>query len=305
MKKVILSIVFYCLLIGRIYSQGLSDFTVRYMVSYDSEKQVFTAWVVPSYDTPNYNNGDSEEKGATAQFTLKVPKGFVVSEIQDIRGSWDKRPTKVGTEEVFAKEGIRSEYYIIGKTPSETNYGAFHKGEPVALFNFRGKGAKPEEVMVVEGNDPFVRVANQKMALNVGNSFYSRSGQKPSASVVPLEQFSNAVFLQHVLAEMNKKGGDEVASADQEGVGTKMELLMYPNPATEAATIKYFLSSEEVASKLELIDVTGRILQTIDWKTKRGVNTTSLNTSKIISGDYKVRLSNSYEVISKSLRIQK
>lgn len=71
-------------------AQNKSSYTVKYMVSYDETARRYTAWVVPNYSTPNENNQTSEEKGATAQFSLKVPKGFVLSDVRDIHGAWEK-----------------------------------------------------------------------------------------------------------------------------------------------------------------------------------------------------------------------
>lgn len=288
-----------------LYSQGLSNLTVKYMVSYDSDKKVYTAWIVPNYDTPNVNNADTQEKGATAQFTLKVPRGFAINQIQDIRGNWDKAPVKLGTEDVFKKAGIASDYYIIGKSPSETNYGAFRSGEPVALFTFKGSEEGLSEVKSMDSDDPFISVANEKLSLNVGNSFYSRSGQKPVSHAFPMEQFSSTTSLKSALLNMSKKVGFDLGGNVEGGLTGDYQLINYPNPAVDESTVKYFLGFDEVVSTLELIDVTGKILQTIDWKTKRGVNTILLSTSKVPAGNYKIRLANRYEVISKALVVKK
>ncbi len=64
----------------------LSSNEVRYMITREPATGVFTAWVVPNYSTPNANNPESEDFGATAQFSLKVPKEFVLTNLQDIRG---------------------------------------------------------------------------------------------------------------------------------------------------------------------------------------------------------------------------
>lgn len=289
---------------GFVYGQALSSFAVKYMVSYDADKQVYTAWVVPDYDTPNYNNADTEEKGATAQFTLKVPKGFVLSQIQDIRGTWDKAPVKLGNEPVFQKAGVSAEYYVIGKAPSETNYGAFRKGEPVALFTFRGSQPNLTDVQAIESKDSFIVIADRTMALNVGSSFYSRSGQKPVVSAPPLEQFTSPIKLETVMTDLSKKLMGASQTADRE-MGGAMQLVLYPNPASEELTIKYFSGSDDLTTLVELIDLNGHTCQSSAWKTNRGINTLSMNMSKILSGSYAVHLSNPQEVLTKKVLIQK
>ncbi|WP_028666419.1 T9SS type A sorting domain-containing protein [Runella zeae] len=304
MKKKLLFIALFGLINGFVYGQSLSKFSVKYMVSYDADKQLYTAWVVPDYETPNYHNADTEEKGATAQFTLKVPKGFVVSQIHDIRGTWEKAPIKLGTEEVFRKEGINAEYYVIGKAPSETNYGVFQKGEPVALFSFKGNVLNSAEVKAIESNDPFIRVADRVMALNVGSSFYSRSGQKPLLTAQPLEQFASPVNLTSVLADLAKKVGNQAENMNSEG-DLNFQVLAYPNPAADLLTLKYFLDRDDLLTQVALVDVSGEVRHNLDWKTKRGINTLSMSVSKMKSGSYVLRLSNQHEIVTKKVSILK
>jgi len=133
MKNVITILLLSLMRISSISAQTESSLTIRYMVTYDDTKKVFTAWLVPEYETPNFNNPDTQEKGVTAQFSLKVPRGFSISSISDEKGIWEKKPTKIGSQKEFSKVGIDAnfEYYIIGKGNSETNYGTFKKDEPV------------------------------------------------------------------------------------------------------------------------------------------------------------------------------
>lgn len=175
----------------------VSTNTVKYQVTYNSTTQIYTAWVIPDYSLPSSFNTGSTEKGATAQFTLVVPKDFVITQITDIRGTWAKP-----TEDGFIKlgpgnagqtwTGLNPElnYYVVGKTPSETDYGTFVSGTPVALFSFTGNGCfGPIQPLAPE--DPFIDAADDTYSLNVANSFYSRSGQPAGGNVVPVEQFVN------------------------------------------------------------------------------------------------------------------
>jgi uncharacterized repeat protein (TIGR01451 family) len=171
--------------------------TVKYQVTYDAPTTTYTAWVVPDYSVPNTNNNASTEKGATAQFTIVVPKDFVITLVTDITGTWTKT-----TESSFIKLGPGNpnqnfpgldptlNYYVIGKTASETDYGLFAPGVPVALFSFKGNGCFGPIRPLAPG-DPFIAAADDLYSLNVGNSFYSRSGQPAGGNVVPLEQFVN------------------------------------------------------------------------------------------------------------------
>lgn len=180
-----------------IYAQ-LSTNTVKYKVTYDNNTQVYTTWVVPDYSVPNTLNSSSTEKGGTAQFTLVVPKDFVITQITDIRGIWTKT-----TDSGFTKFGpgnagqtwpntlnANLNYYVIGKSATQTDYGSFTANTPVALFTFKGNGCFGP-IMPLSPGDPFIAAADANYSLNVSNSFYSLSGQTNSGNVKPLEQFVN------------------------------------------------------------------------------------------------------------------
>ncbi len=173
-----------------VVAQQLSTNQVNYKLTYDASTQIYTVWVVPLYNTPNSNNSDMNEFGATAQVSLKVPKDFVIQNITDIRGTWEKSPMKLGNQPVFSSAGLDPNYlyYVIGKTPAEVNYGPFASGTPVSLFTFKGNACYGP-VGILAKADPFVAVAKNLASLNTACSFYSRSGQASSGNVVPLEQF--------------------------------------------------------------------------------------------------------------------
>ena len=188
-------LVMILLFVSTITKGQLSSNTVKYKVTYNPVNQVYTAWVVPDYTVPNANNLGIVEFGGTAQFTLVVPSNFVITNITDIKGTW----TKV-TDSDFKKLGPGNpgqiwtgldpalNYYLIGKAPSETNYGAFLPNVPVALFSFTGNSCQGL-VYPLPANDPFITAADVTYGLNAGNSFYSRSGQPSGGNQKPLEQF--------------------------------------------------------------------------------------------------------------------
>lgn len=165
---------------------------IQYQTTYNPVTQRYTVWVVPLYNTPNANNPDVNERGATAQVTLKVPTAFTISDIQNINGIWDNNPTKLGPgiQPIFNGQGLdpNTNYYVIGKSSSQTIYGPFSTGVPVPLFSFTGNCA-PGGVGVIQSNDPFVNVADTQGGLNVAPSFYSLSGQTPGGNSIPLEQY--------------------------------------------------------------------------------------------------------------------
>lgn len=177
------------------YAKGqLSPNTIKYEVTYNATTQTYTTYVIPQYNVPNSNNTLTTERGGTAQFTLVVPTGFIISTITDVNGQWDKNPTKLGPGQpnqnwsAFNLNPLQN-YYVIGKSPSETDYGTFASGQRVALFTFKGNGCfGPISVLPV--GDPFISAADNAYSLNVANSFNSRSAQGTGGNVVPLEQFS-------------------------------------------------------------------------------------------------------------------
>ena len=169
--------------------------TVKYQITYNSANQVYTAWIIPDYKVPNANNSELNEYGGTAQFSIVVPNNFVITNVTDIKGIWTKT-----TDSDFRKFGPGQpgqvwtgldptlSYYLIGKAPSETNYGIFSVGVPVALFSFTGNSCYGV-VKALPANDPFIAAADDAYSLNAGNSFYSRSGQPIGGNQRPLEQF--------------------------------------------------------------------------------------------------------------------
>lgn len=171
-------------------AQQLSTNQVNYQLTYDVATQIYTVWIVPKYATPNANNTDPNEFGTTAQVSLKVSKDFIIQNITDIRGTWEKNPLKLGGQPLFSSAGLdpNFNYYVIGKTATETNYGAFVSGTPVSLFTFKGNACN-SPVGILAKADPFVAAAKSLASLNTACSFYSRSGQSASGNVVPLEQF--------------------------------------------------------------------------------------------------------------------
>lgn len=182
-----------CLLLTLISKAQTSTNTVNYQVTYDVPTASYTAWVIPNYTLPN----GASELGATAQFTLVVPKDFVITSLTDIHGTWDKP-----SNSTFLKLGPGQpnqswpsslpqtlNYYVIGKVNSESSYGPFQVGVPVALFSFKGNGCYGV-INPLPLNDPFILAANTTYRLNVANSFYSRSSQPAGGNQDPLEQFA-------------------------------------------------------------------------------------------------------------------
>jgi len=195
MKKSLRLLAWGCLLFLGGFSTAFSQqssFRINYQVTYAVTTNQYTVWVVPQYNVPNANNGGTTERGATAQVSLKVPASFTISGITDIRGIWDKAPLKLGPSQQvqFQNEGLPGDeaYYVIGKTPSETDYGSFASGVPVALFSFSGN-ACVGFVEILDTQDPFVEVADRVFSLNTAPSFYSRSGQPTGGNQIPLEQY--------------------------------------------------------------------------------------------------------------------
>jgi uncharacterized repeat protein (TIGR01451 family) len=194
--KTLLSSIFTVLflLVPKAYlSAQQSENTVSYKVTYDFSDQKYTVWVVPEYTVPNSTNPGQAELGATAQVTLAVPKDFVISNVTDLTGSWEKSPLKLGPGQPgqdWSGSLLNPEtnYYVLGKSAEETNYGTFTSGTDVPLFTFESNDCFGA-VRIIEPDEPFVTAADNIFALNVANSFYSRSGTPEGGNQTPREQF--------------------------------------------------------------------------------------------------------------------
>lgn len=183
----------FVLTFGSRLSAQQSANTVSYKVTYDFSTERYTVWVVPEYSVPNSNNLNGVESGATAQVTLAVPKDFVITNVTDVTGSWEKNPLKLGPgqpNQDWSSVSLDTEtnYYVIGKGSEETNYGSFTAGVDVPLFTFGGNACFGE-VRIINPNEPFIAAADNVFSLNVANSFYSRSGAPQGGNQEPLEQF--------------------------------------------------------------------------------------------------------------------
>ncbi|HAK80629.1 MAG TPA: T9SS C-terminal target domain-containing protein, partial [Runella sp.] len=109
--------------IGQLKSQTSTN-TIRYQITYETVKQLYTVWIIPGYNTPNTFNADTAERGPTAQVTLRVPKSFLITEVIGVKGEWDKTPLRLGPNEpnqsFFNSLSDAYRYYVIGKSATET-----------------------------------------------------------------------------------------------------------------------------------------------------------------------------------------
>jgi hypothetical protein len=299
-NKVLLPLILLCFS-SVAYAQQSSPNKVKYMITYEESAGLFTAWVVPSYSTPNFNNPDSEEKGATAQFSVKVPKGFVMKSFQSLKGDWNGYNSRIGSEPCFKEAELDTgyEYYILGKAPTETNYGSFESGDPVSLFSFSGSTSNPQKVAVVENDDIFVDIAYNKLSLNVAASFYSKSGQKAKLDAKPLEQFLEKTELATILKEVAAKLGATESLLLEEDPSN--ELLVYPNPSVSVVNIRYFSLRDGVNAQVELVDQNGSVLQEQSASTHIGFNTTTLDISTYSGSMYFAKVTIGNKVISNKI----
>jgi hypothetical protein len=278
-SKLLLSLILLCFSVST-YAQNTSPNKVKYMITYDESESLFTAWVVPSYSTPNFNNLDSEEKGATAQFSVKVPKGFVIHSFKSLKGDWSGYNSKISIESSLQEAGLSTdyEYYILSKAPTETNYGSFESGNPVALFSFSGSTSNPQKVAVINNDDLFIEIYYNKLSLNVAASFYSKSGQNSKANAIPLEQFLEKIELTAILKEAAEKVG-ATESLLLDPANPSDILLVYSNPSDSVVNLKYFSLREGANAKIELVDQNGSVLQEKSGTTHSGFNTTTIDVS--------------------------
>lgn len=194
--KTLLSSIFTLLVFlvpgSQLFAQQSTN-TVSYKLTYSLSDQTYTVWVVPEYTVPNGINAGEVEFGATAQVTLAVPKEFIITDISDVKGSWEKDPFKLGPgqpNQDWSGTSLNPDvnYYVIGKSADETNYGSFVGGVDVPLFTFKSNGCFGE-VRIIEPDEAFINISDTRFFLNVANSFYSRSGQPAGGNQEPLEQF--------------------------------------------------------------------------------------------------------------------
>lgn len=267
------------------WGQAQSAQSIRYMLTFNAAESEYTAWVVPNYSTPNANNPEAEERGATAQFALRVSATFSISQLIDLKGQWDKNPFKL-TKVAGLSPDLA--YYVIGKAPQETNYGSFRLGEPVALFRFKGSGSTPDQVQVLGPQDPVIGVADKTLSLNISNSFYSRSGQRSSVSARPLEQFEGITTVASVMKQLDaKNGGNNALSGNR--VDTNTEVLIYPNPTTDEVIIRFFSPSTTENVQVTVIDEHGRIMGSRTRPVQVGLNTLTLSLGQYPGGMYSVK----------------
>lgn len=279
-------------------AQSLSAHRVQYMVTYDAQTQRFTAWVVPQYATPNANNPETDEYGVTAQLALKAPREFVITEVADKTGNWEKQPRKLGTQPILQQAGAdpTSAYYIIGKTPTETRYGPFQEGVPLALFTFKGKGGDPHQVQALTNEDPFVGLASGKLSLNVTSSFYSRSGQPALAAARPQEQFHRPTTLPQVMKQLQVLAGVSAAPTEE-----AVPFVVYPNPTQDEVHLQVFSLRSANPVSLEVVDGKGVRQRAERHLASEGVNTLLLRVADLPGGTYLIKTQVDDKVLVKTL----
>ena len=254
MKHVLPHVCWIILLLGSHYSFGQkAALTVNYQLTYDATTGRYIAWVVPNYSTPNALNTSSTEKGSTAQFTVKVPASFSITNVQDITGTWEKAPIRLGPNDQTYTTPLdpNYSYFVIGKSPNESDYGTFNTGVPVPLFSFAGNGCFGEASVLPPG-DPFIEAADTDQNLNVDNNFYSRSGTPPGGNQTPLEQFNAVTGSAAQCATLLATGDTQILTANipasisvlandtyngQPASSTNVTVTVTTAPATGTATV--------------------------------------------------------------------
>lgn len=247
----------------------MSSNTVRFQITYDTPSQKYTVWVVPSYDTPNANNADTTERGATAQVALRVPKDFVISDITAVRGDWDKSPLRLGPNEpkqsLFNNLNPAYRYYVVGKSAIETNYGRFTKDKAVALFTFKGNGCFGA-ISILDDSDEFVILADKYYAFNVKPSFYSKSGQKSLVNAIPLEQFSDPIDPPAFCCSSTASFGSSITFTNDRKdicIGEKMNFVLKNIKGIGSQNIKFVLSTVEPINETEAYNSGLQVLGTV------------------------------------------
>jgi hypothetical protein len=127
-----------------------------------------------------------------------------------------------------------------------------------------------------------------------------------SGSVVITVQFTpTAAGTRSATININNNDFDEnaynfkvegVATSTVTGIAEVKEglngTILYPNPTTDVAFIKMNLETSEKV-KLEVIDITGRVVLTNEYATSAGEQVVKLNTNTLVNGEYFVKLSTS------------
>jgi hypothetical protein len=284
MKKLSLFLaVLFVFAVAHLHAQTRSENTIQYMITFDAKEQVYTAWLVPKYETPNSNNPDSEEKGATAQLSFRVPKDFIISDIKDRRGNWEKSPSRLEESAYTRQLGVSFDgaYYIMGKSPLETNYGVMSPNEPVALFTFKGsRELTDKELVILNDEDEFTKTAYDKLALNISSSFYSRSGQKAKIDAKPLEQFMGQMTLKELLKAQSQKYEANSVIPENEG----SNIISFPNPVEEVMTVKYFATSKSENGEWMLTDSQGKEVKKEKISLELGMNTWTISLKDMPAG---------------------
>lgn len=291
MKKVSLFLLLmFVISLTKLSAQMNSEQKILYMITFDGKEQLYTAWLVPQYETPNSNNPDSEEKGATAQLSLRVPKDFIITDIKDRRGNWEKSPSRIEESAYTRNMGVTLDgaYYLIGKSPLETNYGPMAVNEPIALFTFKGSREVSQTDLVVLGEeDKFTKEAYDKLSLNVASSFYSRSGQKAKMDARPLEQFNGQMTLQELVKAQTAKY--EVNAIIPENINSS--IISFPNPVEELMTVKYFSTSKAENGEWVLTDSQGKEMRKEKISLELGMNTWTISLKNMPAGMLLLKIS--------------
>ena len=154
----------------------------------------------------------------------------------------------------------------------------------MALFTFQGNGGDMSKVSILENSDPFVKLADKNFALNVQNSFYSRSGQSSQMTAKPLEQGAGSTSLKNVFQVIAQQVSKNTT------IEPDQKLLAYPNPTADIVNLKYFVEQNDANINIELVNNIGNVQPLKKLKGTLGINTTQVSLKDFNTESYFIKM---------------
>ena len=105
-------------------------------------------------------------------------------------------------------------------------------------------------------------------------------------------------------ANASPKSGINLLAAGKEGSVSSRDINVYPNPARSTVNVVMGLQENSTVN-YSLMDVSGKVIRSGNWKLSAGVNTVSLDVMSLQGGVYILRVDDGKGIQSKKIMVNK
>ncbi len=240
---------------------------VKFKLSLLSDGKTYQVSMIPEVTFQSPLNVTS-----TAQVTLKAPtRGLEVDQIFNLQDGVEWEPNSMTERPIEAPE---SDYLSFGLVTQGTDKIVYEAGVEVPLFAFTNFLECQGKIALMDNsNDPFA-IPNSRQ-VNIGNQITVLGAQGDA-------YIGNAT-------ESEVLCGDNLTAIENIDP-TKVNLSLFPNPATDYVFVAFSWDRKAAPIKLKLMDVNGKLIQEKTIEIIKGNNQTKMDIQSLAQGNYFIEL---------------